>query len=198
MINKKYSDDSVLKIFQDAPSEVRKILSSDELIDFLYNLSKENSLSRENMILVAESNRNLLLGLTSPAEVLGNLIFAGIPAENAQKILEDLNQKIFIPTHKKILAKKELSEHEHMSPAIPNTEKPTPYNPPPQTEIQPITQPEKTISSAPLLELPQIQVESHQSVPQQEQPMIEPKEVKKPVLHTPEKDYVVDPYRESF
>ena len=103
MIKKTYSEDDILQSFQDAPEAVREILSSGELVELIFDMVKENSLPPEKTVLVAGYNRDLLLGLSSPAEVLGNLIFAGIPADKAQKILEELNQKVFIPTREKML-----------------------------------------------------------------------------------------------
>jgi len=103
MMKETYSEEDILKSFQSAPEAVREILSSGELVELIFDMVKENSLPAEKTVLVARYNRNLLLGLDSPAEVLGNLIFAGIPAEKAQKILEELNKKVFIPTRKKML-----------------------------------------------------------------------------------------------
>lgn len=196
-MKKEYSKDEILKSFKNAPPAVREMLSGEELSEMLYNLSKENSLSKENMILVAESNRNLLLGLTSPAEVLGNFIFAGIPAEEAQKILEELNQKIFIPTHKKMLLKETTIEHKQIATNISDNKKIEQNAPVISTKIQ-NTQLSEILKTNTQRPEPKVQIEQHTSEPQKEKLVIEPKEVKKPEIKTIERKHVVDPYRESF
>lgn len=198
MIKTTYSEDDILKSFKNAPEAVREILSSGDLVELIFDMVKENSLPAEKTVLVARYNRDLLLGLSSPAEVLGNLIFAGIPADKAQKILEELNQKVFIPTHKKV-RDEATKKHEQIPAETHNNEKPQQQNHTADVETQDTPQTKETNTYVKQEEVqPNIQIEHHQNILLQEKPGVEPEEVKKPKIESPGRKPVIDPYRESF
>ncbi len=209
MMKKKYSDDDILKSFQEAPPAVKEILSSTELVDIIFDIVKNNALPTNKAPLIAEYNRNLLLGITSPAEVLGNLIFTGIPAQTAQEILEELNQKVFIPTHEKTLQEKQpTQEQEHVATntsPTPSSEKyssvepedppspPTRENPEPELEPLPPTAPSAPIvATAP-------DTPSYDSATQEYSPTTPKTNTSQQTIENPPiKKHTADPYRESF
>lgn len=194
-MEKEYSQEMILKSFEKAHPAVREILSSIALAELISDIAKRNSLTSDKMVKVAEYNRNLLLGLTSPTKVLENLISIRIPTETSKKILEELNQKVFIPTHEKILHSVQKQENTKQKIS-------TPINPEqnakkyPTTELAPtaIQTKDKEISHT----LPKknsahdtgAQIQSDKETP------VLP--VEKPTEKPIAKNYVTDPYRESF
>ncbi len=206
-MNKEYSKDDILKSFKEAPEAVRKMLSSVELADIISEIAEKNSLSDDVMVKIAEYNRNLLLGLTSPAEVLGNFIFAGIPAKAAQEILEELNQKVFIPTHKEVTAGKQPPQEEkHVAidaSQVSDTEKYSEQKPITVNTSPTITHEVSTPKPAPLptMHIQTIPPDASPHKPTQQSPSSTPTDQERqtpPTENVPIKRHVADPYRESF
>ncbi len=204
MMKKTYSEEEILKSFQSAPAPVKEILTSTKLVDLIFDMIKENSLPTNKSILIAQYNRNLLLGLSSPAEVLGNLILSGIPAEKAQKILEELNQKIFIPTREKMLHgnlpgqnikhEEALTETEGVPHPAEQVATPLQVPPPPAVQHVPALSPTEPHDHVSVHNIPP-QETATPATPQTEAPGESPNPAKE---RPPSIGHVTDPYRESF
>lgn len=94
--------DEVLAKYNEAPKEVRDILSSMELSETLTEIASRNKMSLDAMKKLAECNRNMLLGILNPQDFLKELISVGISQGTATNIIAEINQKVFFPTMKKV------------------------------------------------------------------------------------------------
>jgi len=92
------TQNDVLANYKNAPKEVREVLASTKLAELISDIVTRNSLSLEIMRKIAEYNRNLLLGFISVQDFLKGLIEEGVSSEVSEKIVAELNQKIFGPT----------------------------------------------------------------------------------------------------
>jgi len=95
------TQDEVLIKYKNAPKEVREVLASTKLAELISEIASHNRLSIEIMQKIAEYNRNLLLGFISVQDFLKGLIEEGVSSEVSEKIVAELNQKIFGPTLQK-------------------------------------------------------------------------------------------------
>ncbi|MFM2330830.1 MAG: hypothetical protein RLZZ26_337 [Candidatus Parcubacteria bacterium] len=81
-----------------APKPVQEIISSRlEVAGTIAEISKKHQLQLDQIGLLAELNRNMLLGLVSPEELLGELILAKVSDVQARGVISDINEKIFVP-----------------------------------------------------------------------------------------------------
>jgi len=98
----KYTDDQIFDLFTKAPQEVQEMLSSQELLDAISSYREVYKLHLDTTGKIAELTRNLLLGITSPTEFYEELVLVGVNPTDAQKIVDDLNKKIFSPIREKM------------------------------------------------------------------------------------------------
>lgn len=117
--------------FNAAPPVVRKYIEDGKLADKVVDIADTYNLHVDAMGSLAELSRNMLIGVASPAEVVGELVLAGIDAETARKILADLNQQVFVPLQERIRnPQPETDEEEDMAPPTVVVSAPVPPTPP--------------------------------------------------------------------
>lgn len=93
----RYSDEQVIAAIDAAPPLVREVLRDVKTSQTIGSIGTSYHLHIDLIGKLSQLNRDLLIGLTSPAEVLGELIMAGIDTDTAKNILKELNEKIFMP-----------------------------------------------------------------------------------------------------
>ncbi len=85
------------KALETAPQPVSDFIVGGHLANAVVAIAHEHQLHVDTIGTLAELSRNMLLGLSSPAETLGELIVAGVDTATAQTVLADLNVKVFMP-----------------------------------------------------------------------------------------------------
>lgn len=96
------SREDLIRALDNAPQIVQDAATSPDTLQLIGSFQQMYGLHVDVVGKIAELNRNLLLGLTSPAEFLGELVLGGIDANTAQKIIAELNDKIFVPVQKQM------------------------------------------------------------------------------------------------
>lgn len=94
---KKYSDAEIIKMTNDAPKPIREVIENVQTALDIAALGQKRGFHIDKIGMLAELNRNMLLGLVSPQEFLQELVTAGIPDKDAREIMAEISQKIFIP-----------------------------------------------------------------------------------------------------
>lgn len=90
--------------FANAPAPVQEAFLSEDTAIFSEKLRTEYGLHVDVAGRIGSSLGRLLLGLTSPAEFLADLVSRGVQQDVANKILNDLNTQIFVPLREKMRA----------------------------------------------------------------------------------------------
>lgn len=98
----RYTDEQIIAAIDNAPEPVRSVIRDIETSRTIGSIGKTYGIHIDTIGKVAELNRNLLIGLMSPAEVLGELIMAGVDTDTAKNILKELNERIFMPVQAKM------------------------------------------------------------------------------------------------
>ncbi|MEK7601886.1 MAG: hypothetical protein AAB472_00120 [Patescibacteria group bacterium] len=99
---KQFTEQEVLEAYSKAPLAVQGELSGETVLDFVINLQKNYQLHVDIVGNVTGLIRNTLLGLVSPTEFYGGLLELGLPADVAEHLVKDLNEKVFVPLNKKV------------------------------------------------------------------------------------------------
>lgn len=100
---KHFSDIEIEEAFKKVPQFVREELTQGEKIPTaIAGIGKKQSLRIDQIGLLAELNRNMLLGLIDPPGFLQEMLAAGIPHKDAREIMSEINQKIFVPLREEI------------------------------------------------------------------------------------------------
>lgn len=138
-----FTDQALEEALRKVPGSIREALESgDTLAETITDIGRKYALHIDSIGVVAELNRNMLLGLVGPDEFLKELIAIGIPDMSAKQIMADINQKIFIPLRQQIRTSAPAPQPQksvmpqQRTPALPprpmNAGVPT-YAPPPQS-----------------------------------------------------------------
>ncbi len=88
--------------FNSAPRPVRSFIVDGKLDVAVADIVRIRQLHVDAAGILEKCASQMLVGVMNPAQVLGELVLAGVDAETAKKILEDLNQQIFIPVRDKV------------------------------------------------------------------------------------------------
>lgn len=88
--------------FNEAPRPVRSFIVDGKLDMAVADIVRIRQLHVDAAGILEKCASQMLVGVMNPAQVLGELVLAGVDAETAKKILEDLNQQIFIPVRDKV------------------------------------------------------------------------------------------------
>ncbi len=83
--------------FNAAPKIVQDAVTSPETQRVIEQLGKQYSLHIDVIGLLAKMTSYMLLGYTEPGEFLQELRTANVPDQQAQAIIAEINQKIFVP-----------------------------------------------------------------------------------------------------
>lgn len=141
---RKYSDQEVIERIQEAPPSVREVVEDLTTVRTIATIGKNYGLHIDQIGVLAELNRNLLIGLVSPREFHRNLLEAGIPDSAARSIMAEINRKIFIPLRDKM-------QHSGISTPITTVPPPPPSygeRPPPPLPQEPFHSPQQVAAPA--------------------------------------------------
>src|SRR3989344_1060873 len=95
---KKFTDQELDAALKTAPGPIQKELATGyETANIISAFRSKYNLHIDTVGMIAELNRNMLLGLVNPQEFLQELITAGIPDKDAREIMAEVNQKGFVP-----------------------------------------------------------------------------------------------------
>ncbi len=96
------SSDTFGNAFNAAPRPLRSFIIDGKLQEAVKSIVTARKLHVDIGGVLEDGASQMLVGLISPAELLGELILAGVEGETAKTILEDLNTQIFIPIRESI------------------------------------------------------------------------------------------------
>jgi hypothetical protein len=105
------------------PYPIREYIAEDGLSDITQQIGTQYGLHVDTVGALYREVTNMLLGLMSPEQFVGELKSVGIPAASIGPITQELNQKIFIPLHEKMQKASETPEEpdeEEVPPAEPS------------------------------------------------------------------------------
>jgi|GEM_PF-4076334 len=94
------SHEQYVSTFNSLPIGVRSFIVDGSVAPVVQDLGRTYSLHVDVIGKLEEQATYMLMGLTSPAEVLGMLVLADVPSDVAKAILQELNIRIFIPLQK--------------------------------------------------------------------------------------------------
>jgi hypothetical protein len=124
---KHFTDQEIAEALRIAPKTIQDTIFDGQTVAVtVANIGKVQSLHIDQIGIIAELNRNMLLGLVNPQEFLNELIAAKVPEKDAREIMTEINQKIFVP----------LREEMKKGPVV-ATEPPAEIKPPPAPTPQP-------------------------------------------------------------
>lgn len=128
----------------DATKKVPKLIqdelsSGEDTAVVLAQMGQRYKLHIDQIGILAELNRNMLLGLVGPEEFLKELIAAGVSDKDAREIMTEINQKIFVPLRKEEEKGSMIATEVRPSPEFPKVEpqRPVPVPTPPASASQP-------------------------------------------------------------
>jgi hypothetical protein len=125
--------DQVLAAYQRAPQPVRDTFNSEVTTNVILDMKAKYRLHVDVAGTFGQEVGYLLLGLRSPAEFFGNLMLSGTDEQTARGIIQEVNERIFLPL------KRQMTEGARESPSIvTNAPAPTPS---PVAPVQPIPPP---------------------------------------------------------
>lgn len=96
-MNKPFTREEVAKAYNEATEQVRATFTDEKTTQTLVDLGKDLQLHIDQSGLLGREAGYLLLGLTNPAEFSSRLKEGGFADIMVNKIVLDLNKKIFIP-----------------------------------------------------------------------------------------------------
>jgi hypothetical protein len=131
-----FPDSQIIAAIESAPPYIRDYIRSGNMALVVAEIGQKNKLHIDTIGTLAALTRNMLVGLMSPVEVLGELSALGMPEEISKKILAELNEQIFKP----------IREQAHI--AIPDAAVPQQRPLPPQIQIVPETRPTPVLEAS--------------------------------------------------
>ena len=96
------SNEEALRALDSAPLPVQEVVRDIATVSLILEVGEKHKLHVDMIGTLAELNRNMLLGLVSPAEFVSELSTSGVDGETAKSIATEINEKIFIPVRKKM------------------------------------------------------------------------------------------------
>jgi len=96
-MNDSITKEQVLNAYNSAPDIVRAAFNDEKTTQVIIDLQAKFRLHIDQSGLLGKCTGYMLLGLLPPPEFLEKLVVAGIPRGDAQAIMTEINQKIFVP-----------------------------------------------------------------------------------------------------
>lgn len=206
--------EQVLAAYQRAPQPVRDAFNSEVTANVILDLKTKYRLHVDTAGMLGSEVGYMLLGLRSPAEFFGTLMLSGTDEQTARGIMEEVNERIFMPLKRQIMdsgrapapvqsyteaaaptpAKEPVVappalEYAPPAPTLPGSPEPAPMPEPVASTPPPMPTPEPAPAPAPPQPVPPPVPASSIPTP--------PPTPSAPATHTiPGKGYAVDPYRE--
>ena len=88
---------------QKAPQAVREVVQSSGMIEIIMNVGKKYGLHIDQMSVLADLTSYMLVGLVNPNEFQSELVAQGMSSENTEKVIQEINQQIFLPLRDKMM-----------------------------------------------------------------------------------------------
>lgn len=98
------TNEQIIKAIDAAPAQVQEVLRSATTAKTIATIGATHHLHIDQIGALATINRNLLVGLVDPSEMYGELIALSIQPDTAKLIMNDINQKIFLPLREQMRA----------------------------------------------------------------------------------------------
>ncbi len=143
---KNYSDSEILEAIKKAPAPIREIIEDVQTALDIAEIGQRLNFHIDQIGTLAELNRNMLLGLIGPQEFFQELIILKIPEIQAKEIMNEINQKIFVPLQKQMREEASASPVtppppsrivRTMAPAVQGANASMPSYAPPKLEVRP-------------------------------------------------------------
>ncbi len=84
------------------PFVLREYIADDELTTITEQVGKEHQLHVDTIGALYRETTNMLLGIINPTQFVGELKSVGVPEESIGTIVQELNEKVFMPLREKI------------------------------------------------------------------------------------------------
>jgi hypothetical protein len=84
------------------PFVLREYIADDDLTTITEQVGKEHQLHVDTIGALYRETTNMLLGLINPTQFVGELKSVGVPEESIGAIVQELNEKVFIPLREKM------------------------------------------------------------------------------------------------
>jgi len=136
---KHFTDQEIEDAIKKVPKSIHdEISSGEDTAIVVAQIGQKYGLHIDQIGILAELNRNMLLGLIGPEEFLKELVAAGVSDTDARQIMTEINQKIFVPLREQMRSgagnTQPVKSAEPTKPAMPMPSEatfrsPTPANP---------------------------------------------------------------------
>jgi|CXWL01.1.fsa_nt_gi hypothetical protein len=97
-----FSKEEVFAAYEAAPIPVRKTFAGEETVAIVLEIQRDYGLHVDTTGMIGKELGYLLLGLTTPSEFHDRLHANGLPAETVNRVINDVNEKIFQPLQKRM------------------------------------------------------------------------------------------------
>ncbi|MFH1178597.1 MAG: hypothetical protein V1711_02665 [bacterium] len=120
---KKFTEQELNAALKASPKVIQNELATGYgTADIIRTFGPKYNLHIDTLGVIAELNRNMLLGLVRPEEFFKELITAGIQDKDVKEIMTEINQKIFVPLRERMRSGKTIvSESEKSTESIAQT-----------------------------------------------------------------------------
>lgn len=144
----------VIAAYQQAPEPVREVFSSEVTAGVVADIRTQYRLHVDIAGNIGNEVGYLLLGLRSPAEFLGGLILMGTDEQTARSIVQEINDRIFIPLQQKMLRGNGNATQD--VPQTPINQESVPVATMPQPAVAPMPAPAVAFSQPPEIQQPAV------------------------------------------
>lgn len=134
----RFNRDQLLKAYRSAPSPIQDTLDGELVEKVVSDIQVRCRLHVDVAENLHDEIRFLLLGLVNPAEFFGSLMLSGTDEQTARSIMEEINNRIFIPLKQQAasgVAREPAPISYAETPVV--TPSPTPVAPPPALDYAP-------------------------------------------------------------
>jgi hypothetical protein len=97
------SPQELQQAYSKLPIVIREYLSSEELSIATETLGTKYGLHVDTIGALNREASNMLLGITNPTQFVAELKSIGIPEASIGPLVQELNEKVFVPLHKKMM-----------------------------------------------------------------------------------------------
>lgn len=133
------TQEQYIAAYRSVPTAIQDLLDDGDLIEkVVSDLQVRCRLHADIAGTLEQEIRHLLLGVINPAEFFGSLMLAGTDEQTARSVMEEINNRIFIPLKQQVGSgsAKEPAPISYAEAAAP-TPVPTPIVPPPTLDYAP-------------------------------------------------------------
>ena len=96
------SHERYVSTFNSLPPVIRSYIVDGSVAPIIEDIGKKYSFHVDVIGKLEQESTYMLMGLISPAEILGEMVLSNISSDVAKSVLQDLNSRIFTPLQKRI------------------------------------------------------------------------------------------------